>query len=44
MKKKLVKGLVICGMIGIGFTALETNIEVETRSYRNIVKCCFFYR
>ena len=27
MKKKLVKGLVICGMIGIGFTALGTNVR-----------------
>lgn len=30
MKKKLVKGLVICGMIGIGFTALGTNAEAAT--------------
>ncbi|MGM0334131.1 hypothetical protein IGJ04_003081 [Enterococcus sp. AZ050] len=30
MKKKLVKGLVICGMIGIGFTALGTNVEAAT--------------
>ena len=39
MKNKLVKGLVICGMIGIGFTALGTNAEAATRSYGNGVYC-----
>ncbi|EHE8186124.1 class II bacteriocin [Enterococcus faecalis] len=38
MKKKLVKGLVICGMIGIGFTALGTNVEAATY-YGNGVYC-----
>ena len=38
MKKKLVKGLVICGMIGIGFTALGTNAEAATY-YGNGVYC-----
>ncbi|HFP7387157.1 hypothetical protein IGJ40_002701 [Enterococcus sp. DIV0418] len=44
MKKKLVKGLVICGMIGIGFTALGTNAEAATYYgngvYCNKQKCC----
>lgn len=39
MKKKLVKGLVICSMIGIGFTALGTNVEASARSYGNGVYC-----
>ncbi|EGO5066831.1 enterocin [Enterococcus faecalis] len=38
MKKKLVKGLVICGMIGISFTALGTNVEAATY-YGNGVYC-----
>ena len=38
MKKKLVKSLVICGMIGIGFTALGTNVEAATY-YGNGVYC-----
>ncbi|WP_425286399.1 bacteriocin hiracin-JM79 domain protein [Enterococcus faecalis] len=38
MKKKLVKGLVICGIIRIGFTALGTNIEAATY-YGNGVYC-----
>ncbi|EPI33843.1 putative bacteriocin hiracin-JM79 [Enterococcus faecalis VC1B-1] len=38
MKKKLVKVLVICGMIGIGFTALGTNAEAATY-YGNGVYC-----
>ncbi|EMF0042435.1 leucocin A/sakacin P family class II bacteriocin [Enterococcus hirae] len=38
MKKKLVKGLVICSMIGIGFIALGTNVEAATY-YGNGVYC-----
>ncbi|WP_242696078.1 bacteriocin hiracin-JM79 domain protein [Enterococcus faecalis] len=38
MKKKLVKGLVICGIIRIGFIALGTNIEAATY-YGNGVYC-----
>ncbi|EPI28405.1 bacteriocin hiracin-JM79 domain protein [Enterococcus faecalis UP2S-6] len=38
MKKKLVKGLVICDMIGIGFTALGTNVESATY-YGNGIYC-----
>ncbi|MGM0334014.1 bacteriocin [Enterococcus faecalis] len=38
MKKKLVKALVICGMIGIGFTALGTNAEAATY-YGNGLYC-----
>lgn len=36
MKKKLIKGLVICGMIGIGFTALRT----KCRSCHVLRKWC----
>ncbi|MFC0690458.1 class II bacteriocin [Enterococcus faecalis] len=38
MKKKLVKGLAICGMTGIGFTALGTNVEATTY-YGNGLYC-----
>lgn len=30
MKKKLVKGSVICSMIGIGFIVIGTNVEAAT--------------
>ncbi|PHL03598.1 bacteriocin [Enterococcus faecium] len=38
MKKKLVKGSVICSMIGIGFIVIGTNVEAATY-YGNGVYC-----